>query len=543
MKRETLLVLLLAAGISLFLFLNLGQRPLWGVEGRWAEGVREMMLRGSFWVPTINWTPHITKPLIPYWLIRVSAETFGGLNEFTVRLPVALCGVLTLVAFYALARRFFEPYFALVATGILTTSWGFAAYARVAQSEIYQLAGIVSALAFYFHGRERQSFPLYLGFWLSAVFAALSKGLPGLTVPLLVAGIDALLYTRTRHLNIRAFLAGAIALTLYLAHYYAIAKALKSELPFYLFVRENLLQAVSPYDNREPFYVYFYYVPMLLLPWTFFFLGAFVWALKRRASLGEKERLVLFAMGAVFLLFTLARARRSYYILPILPFCVLFITLYLRDVIHHPDRLSRLLFYGYRIITLLVGFGLLLAPFCWSLFRLPAEDSGLKIVAVLAGLLVLLALLWCQFRAVPPWGLILAYLVLYVLGLSVFTPALSSPSEKIFGQTLSALAHQKNEVPCGLGKVSANLYFYLSFPRKIPVFSSIPELPSSCRLVFFRESFYKKKAAFLEVFKKGWILYGLNQQYLSRDRNKNYLLLAPADLPVSSPFEPYPWKK
>ena len=540
MKRETKLALLLAAGVILFLFLNLGDRPLWGVEGRWAEGVREMMLRGSLWVPTINWVPHITKPLIPYWLIRASAEVFGGLNEFTVRLPVAVCGLLTLVAFYALARRFLEPYWALVATGMLSTSWGFAAYARVAQSEIYQLSGIVSALAFYFYGRERRSFPLYLGFWLSAVFAALSKGLPGLAVPVLVAGLDTLLYTRRRHLNLKAFLAAGIALTLYLAHYYALSKALQSELPFHLFVRENLLQAVSPYDNREPFYVYLYYVPVLLLPWTFFFFCALVWAVKKRLSLSERERLLLWAMGAIFLLFTLARARRSYYILPILPFCVLFTTLYLREAVHRPDRLSRLVFYAYGIITFILGLALLPAPLLWSRLGFPAEKSGLALAVTVAGLLVLSALIWCMLRSTPPWGLILAYLVLYIVGLSVLTPALTPPSEKVFGRALSALSRRTGETPCALGKVSANLYFYLSFPRKVPVFSSTRELPPSCRLVFFRESFYKKETALgRTLLGKKWILYGLKRRYLSRDRNKNYLLLAPADLPVNFPFEPY----
>ncbi len=538
------LVALFAAGVILFLFLNLGERPLWGVEGRWAEGVREMILRSSWWIPTINWAPHITKPLIPYWLIRASAELFGGLNEFTVRLPVALCGLLTLVAFYALARRFLEPFWALTATGMLATSWGVAAYARVAQSEIYQLSGIVSALAFYFYGREKRSFPLYLGFWLSAVFAALSKGLPGLAVPVLVAGIDTLLYTRGRHLNFKAFLAAGLALTLYLAHYYALSKALKSELPFHLFVRENLLQAVSPYDNREPFYVYFYYVPVLLLPWTFFFFCALVWAVKKRLSLSEKERLVLIAMGAIFLLFTLARARRSYYILPILPFCVLLTTLYLREAVRHPDRLSRIVFYAYGILTFLLGLALLPAPLLWPLLGFSAEKSGLSFAVTAAGLLVLSALIWCMLRSTPPWGLILAYLVLYILGLSVLTPALTPPSEKVFGRALSALSRRTGETPCALGKVSANLYFYLSFPHKVPVFPLLRDLPPSCRLVFFRESFYKKETSLGEKLEERTLkIYGLEGVYLSKDSNKNYLLAAPYDLKIESPFRPYPWNR
>jgi len=54
------------------LFLNLQIRPLFGVEGRWAEAAREIYLRKSWFVPTINFEPHLTKPLLPFWLIKIS---------------------------------------------------------------------------------------------------------------------------------------------------------------------------------------------------------------------------------------------------------------------------------------------------------------------------------------------------------------------------------------------------------------------------------------------------------------------------------------
>jgi len=88
-------------------FIFLGERPLFGVEGRWAESAREMSLTHSIFVPTINFFPHITKPLIPFLLIKASCDLFGE-NEFAVRLPSAIVALLTVISFYYLARKLFE---------------------------------------------------------------------------------------------------------------------------------------------------------------------------------------------------------------------------------------------------------------------------------------------------------------------------------------------------------------------------------------------------------------------------------------------------
>lgn len=533
-------MVLFGLGLLTFLFLNLGDRPLWGVEGRWAEGVREMMLRGDWWVPTINGEPHVTKPLIPYWLIRISALAFGRLDELTVRLPVATCGLLTIVAFYALARRFFEPWWSLTAAGILATTWGFVGYARVAQSEIYQLAGIVSALAFYMWFREKKSFWGYLGFWFSALLAALSKGLPGFAVPVLVAMVDIVLNRDFRHLNPQNFGAAFLALTLYFLHYLGIARAMGSELPFYLIVRENLTQAVNPYDNREPFYVYFYYLPELFLPWTLFFLAALGFTVKNFRKASQNQRFLLLALTAVFLLFDLARARRSYYILPAVPLGVLLITYYLRDKIKNPDALARGLSYFYGFTTLFVGICLvLLAIFPHHFDFLPLKSRFLPLIT---GIFILGALRWCVKKRTSPWGLIFSYLILAVAGISIATPALTPPSEKIFGRGLAQFQASFPQAKlCGYRKISANLFFYIASPRPLPVYQELSKAVQNCDLVFFREKFYKKATSEIKILGANGELYAVDKLYRSKDPNKNYLLwkLSGKYL-LKQPFIPYP---
>jgi len=61
----------------LLLFWAVGYRGLWGPEGRWAEIVREMFLKGDFFHPTINGEPYFDKPLLTYWVIALVTAVTG----------------------------------------------------------------------------------------------------------------------------------------------------------------------------------------------------------------------------------------------------------------------------------------------------------------------------------------------------------------------------------------------------------------------------------------------------------------------------------
>ncbi len=435
---------LLFLGALLLLFFNLGKRPLFGAEGRWVEGVREMLLRGDLWVPTINGVPHVTKPLLPYWLIMFWAQIGGGLNEWTARLPAALCGLLALGAFYDLAKRLLSREEAWLLTGLFLTSFGFFNYARLTQSEIYQLAWIIAALAWYVRFREKRSFGVYFGFWLLVDLAAWSKGLTGLAVPCLVVLLDWVVRGEKRHLNAQAFLATVLGLGLHFLPYYGTARAMGSDLPFHLIVRENLLQAVNPYDHREPFYVYLFYWPELLLPWTPLLFLALFWAVKNWKNLSPSARWVLVANLGVFFLFTLARCRRFYYILPIVPLSFLLIGFYLRE-------------------------------------EAPKWSKHLKPV-------------------------LLSVLVLEIVVFAFLQPLLSSPAEKVFGQAVKETLRQNPSLKlCAFKKVAANVFFYLDSPEPVFQTRSLEET-TSCDLLFFRERYFRRDKRLQSLKGRYWLV-------------------------------------
>ena len=75
-----------------------GSRGLYETtEGRYAECSREMMERGSYLEPTLDYQPHFTKPPLTYWAIAGGMRLLGP-NEWGVRLYNAAAFFLTVLA-------------------------------------------------------------------------------------------------------------------------------------------------------------------------------------------------------------------------------------------------------------------------------------------------------------------------------------------------------------------------------------------------------------------------------------------------------------
>src|SRR6188768_3372045 len=60
-----------------------------------------------------------TFPPLHFLLVRVSCALLGA-SEFSVRLPSALCGILSVWLIHDVTRRFFSPRAALVSSGLLS---------------------------------------------------------------------------------------------------------------------------------------------------------------------------------------------------------------------------------------------------------------------------------------------------------------------------------------------------------------------------------------------------------------------------------------
>lgn len=319
------------------LFWALGDRGLGGSEDRWAEVTRQMFLTGDFFHPRINAEPYFDKPLLSYWFIALVSAVTGHLDEWSVRLPSALSGLLVLGATFSLGRKLWSEKVGRTAGWILLTTYGFMFWSRLGEADIQNLAAITLAVAWYWNHSEKPGFLNYLVFYIVIFLGAQTKGLASVIVPIIIVLPDILRDRRWKsHLNISHLLAVVLACLVYFAPFlYAdVTREGYQSSGLAMVFKENIQRFIMPFDHKEPFYVYMYYVPELFLPWTPLLLAALIWALiplKGIKNLDRKKRWLIEATGMIFLFFTASGSRRIYYILPIIPFCALLTSLFINS--------------------------------------------------------------------------------------------------------------------------------------------------------------------------------------------------------------------
>ena len=105
-ERTRLLVLLVG---SLLLFgTGIGMRSLWNPnEPVYGEGTREMMVRGNYYLPTVNGIIYSDKPVFYFWTMLAGCLLTGGLSVAGLRLPSVIAGVLSVLLIYRLGRQIF----------------------------------------------------------------------------------------------------------------------------------------------------------------------------------------------------------------------------------------------------------------------------------------------------------------------------------------------------------------------------------------------------------------------------------------------------
>lgn len=325
---------------AFILFWGLGCRQFYVAEGRWAEITREMFIKHDFFHPTINWEPYFDKPLLSYWLIAIVSIITGKLNEWSLRLPSAAAGILSLWATIDIGKRLWSKEVGRTAGWILLTAYGIIFWSRTGVSDTENLAAIILAVAWYWSRRDglekakgMEEFFTCLVFYLICFIGAHAKGLTSLAVPIIALLPDLFRKGRWRVLFTPGhILALVIGLAVYFAPfaYATLTTGRYNENGLALVFQENFKRYFEPFDHEEPFYVYFYYLPLLFMPWSPLLIGAITKISSSWRRLDENTTWLLTAFFLIFLFFTASGSRRSYYILPIFPFAALLIAVFLQ---------------------------------------------------------------------------------------------------------------------------------------------------------------------------------------------------------------------
>lgn len=318
---------LLLATIFL-LFAMLGSREIWTQEHRWSDIVSAMFYYHDFLHPMLDGNDYYDKPLLSYWLVAGFTWAFGELTTWAIRLPSALAGLLAIGSIYSLGTHLKDKRLGLLAGWMLLTTFYFVFWARTSSADMLNMAGSLFAVAWYFAKKQHTSFIDYMVFFLILALTALCKGLVGPVVAALAIFPDILLrHDLRKHLNWRMIAAIVPALIIYILPFWAsshFGRQNYGENGFYEVYRENIMRYFQPFDHKGPLYTYFIYLPIYLLPWTLFFIPALFYLKSRWKKLSVDSKWMIFSTLLLFLFFTLSGSRRSYYVLPIVPFAILF---------------------------------------------------------------------------------------------------------------------------------------------------------------------------------------------------------------------------
>jgi len=315
-------ILLILFGGAFFLFL--GHAGLIEPdEGRYSEIPREMLEKGDFVTPTLNYVGYFEKPPLHYWLNALSFKLFG-LNEFAARFAGTVAGLLAVLLVYHTGRRLFGRREGLFSAFILGTSTGFLAQSRINLTDMTLTFCLSAALCCFIiaaDDQERCKGRYYYSFFLFSALAVLTKGLIGIVLPAAIILIY-LATTRRWHLLKEMRLAGGIGLFLAVTVPWFVLVSLRNpEFARFFFIHEHLERFLTKAHGRyQPFW---YFVPILLLtmlPWSFYALraAARAWG-ERRHPQGDRLVFLLAWAAFIFLFFSASHSKLVPYILPVFP--------------------------------------------------------------------------------------------------------------------------------------------------------------------------------------------------------------------------------
>ena len=334
-QRSAFLPLLFAAGVVFVYFFGLSIPLLGPDEPRYSQVAREMFERGDWITPTLGGFQWFEKPALLYWL-QIAAYNLFGVSEFSARFGSALFGLGTILSLWTLGRflatesteateeketplsndpgqkdsEFSMPSvdnaFANWLAVITASSIGIIVFSRGASFDIILTFPITAALVGFFifdltQSREaakpqskgtsfdqnisvsprlRVYLPLFAFYFFIGV-ALLAKGLVGIVFPFAIVGFYYLLSwrlpSRTFILSIvwGTLISAAVASAWYLPMYQRHGWEFIDE----FFVQHHFQRFTSnKYFHPQPYYFFFWVLPLMTIPWLPFFLAG-IWSL------------------------------------------------------------------------------------------------------------------------------------------------------------------------------------------------------------------------------------------------------------------------
>jgi 4-amino-4-deoxy-L-arabinose transferase-like glycosyltransferase len=476
-NNHPLLLFLLTAVLY---FTGLGARDFWApVEPRYAEIARVMFAKSQWIVPTINGDLYTDKPILYFWVALVASKALGSVNEWTVRLPAALGGIVLVLATYAIGSDFLSRRAGFIAAAVLATSARVVWEARWAHIDTL-FAGLF-VLAMYFAARTvlQRGSPneILLAYCLMAV-ASLAKGLIGVVLPALIL-LTYMIARRDWRLLAEAKLPLGISLYLLIVGpwVYLVNSATGGKWLADFVLIHHIQRYTHGVGHRQPYYYYLTTLPVDFLPWTVFAVAALAAYFPYRKIKQAPATLFLSIWFFVVLIFfTLSDTKRDLYLLPLMPTMALLVGQYIDDMAL--DRLphSRLyLWLAGAFFGLVAIGGAALPPSTWVLRReVFAIGLPAALILTLGGVFAVHFIF--RRNAMKTFFVVTAMMALLVIAVSgyIFPYLETYKSPRSFSQTIKRVV--PTQTPLYIFADSMNDFNYYTGRTVIPVLTSSLEV-------------------------------------------------------------------
>jgi 4-amino-4-deoxy-L-arabinose transferase-like glycosyltransferase len=289
--------------IALSLLVNVfalgSNRALTDHEVHLAATARQMVVSGDWLVPRIGDRTWLEKPPLPQWLAAGTAVFLGRFDEWTMRLPFALCGVAVVLLAAQIATMLFGPRVGFVSGCIQATCVYQVTYSRLAESDVLLQCFVLGAIAVFLAREMRLTSPDLGRGWFWALLGAmnLSKGLAfGAVLTLLTCagwglfGEPGASATGVRlwRLAKRWWSLPGVLLALLIAGAWPMAVILREPEALALWQSHLFGRAAGSLGYTQPWWYYLTTWPVQLLPWTpFLFVPFFIRADRREKGLSN----------------------------------------------------------------------------------------------------------------------------------------------------------------------------------------------------------------------------------------------------------------
>lgn len=290
----------------------------------YTQTAKEMSQKNSWMTPYLFGQPQFEKPILLYWLMRLSFMVFG-ITSFSARFFPALFAILGVIAVYLLARIAFKNEQKAFLAGLVSMSYGL--YIGLARSVftdmIFSVLILFSLVSFFWaYSEKKYRRPGIYLFFIFSGLAVLAKGPLGFLIPFAVVSVFLLWHRDIKYVFSKDFFfGGVICLALALPWYILMVKKYGSVFTYEFFYNDHWRRLIEAEHKANDSW-YFYPISMIgcMFPWSVYALAALgylFWRLKHKVQ--PVDLFLASWIITVLLVFQFAHSKLASYIFPLFP--------------------------------------------------------------------------------------------------------------------------------------------------------------------------------------------------------------------------------